>query len=84
MTNKQINGITGLTIKEQECMDNIVNAWNIFTTLDKQHPNETKDFADSIHRIQGLFTTRMARRLYPEGWPTYNSIKNVKENHGTD
>jgi hypothetical protein len=29
----------------------------------------------AIHVIQGLLTTRIARRHYPVGWPTYDDVR---------
>ena len=72
MSKEEINEVTGLTAKEQECMDHLVDAWNVFVELEKQHPDEANNFAMNIHAIQGILVTRMARRLYPEGWPTYS------------
>ena len=66
---KKINAKTGLLPKEQECLDSLVDAWNIFVGLDRQHPDEVRDFADAIHAQQGLLSTRLARRIYPDGWP---------------
>ena len=63
---------TGMTYAEQQCLDSVIDAWNKFVSLERQHQNELRDFTDSVHRIQGILTTRMARRLYPKDWPTYN------------
>lgn len=64
---------TGLSSLEKECLDSLVSAFNEFASLDRQHPNELSEFADSIHRLQGLLTIRIARRVYPNGWPTHDA-----------
>ena len=66
---------TGLTLKEQEVSDHLVNAWVKFAKLEKQHPDDINDFKDSIHRLQELMAMRVVRRAYPEGWPTYKEDK---------
>jgi len=58
----------GLTPEEQSVMDDLVSAWNKFVKLEKQHPNDTEEFADAIHRLQGLLAMRPLRRQYPEYW----------------
>lgn len=68
---ENINSRTGLTTEEQQCMDNIAEAFNIFSDLERQHPDELKDFRDSIHRMQDILAVRVARRNFPEGWPSY-------------
>ena len=67
----QINTVTGLTLIEQNCLDSLVIAFNEFCALERQHPDELRDFTDGIHKLQNLLTVRIARREYPEGWPTY-------------
>lgn len=59
----------GLTDQEGKVMDALINAWDAFMKLDRQHPSEVNDFADGIHRCQDLLAVRIARREYPEGWP---------------
>jgi hypothetical protein len=59
----------GLTEQEGKIMDSLVDAWNEFIKLDRQHPCEINDFADGIHRCQYQLTMRILRRDYPEGYP---------------
>ena len=61
-------GETGLTPKEQEVMDHLVEAIRGFTGLEIEHPHELDDFLQSIHRLQDLLAIRVARRMFPEGW----------------
>jgi hypothetical protein len=66
-----MNNKTGLTDKEQVIMDHLVAAFNEFSLCEKQHPDEYREFTDSIHRLQDILAVRVIRRVYPEGWPTY-------------
>lgn len=68
-----IDSATGLTTDEKKCMDSLVNAYNKFAELDRQHPDELKEFTDGIHNLQNLLSVRIVRRVYPKGWPTYES-----------
>lgn len=66
-----VNPKTGLNPSEQDCMDGLVAAYNAFCKTERQHPDEMRDVVDAIHRIQDILAVRVARRLYPEGWPTH-------------
>jgi len=68
-----MNSRTGLSETEQEVMDALLLAYNKFCSLDRQHPDEGRDFTDGIHRLQDILAVRIARREYPEGWPTYSN-----------
>lgn len=63
----------GLTSDEQAVMDALLSALKHFCDLPKQHPNETADFIEGIHILQGLLALRVVRRSYRIGWPTYGS-----------
>ena len=60
---------TGLDEAETICMDYLIAALNVWNRIERQHPDEVRDFVDAIHKIQGLLTTRIARRMFPVGWP---------------
>lgn len=47
---------------ERRCMDHIVAAWNEFLRLPRDHPEEVDEFRASIHRLQGIMGSRIARR----------------------
>ena len=59
----------GLTSDEGKVMDSLVEAYNAFVKLDRQHPNELQDFIDGIHECQSVLGLRILRRDYPKGWP---------------
>ncbi len=66
---KMSDRVDGLTPEEGEVMDALIKAWNEFAGLERQHPDELRDFTDGIHRCQDLLAVRIARREYPIGWP---------------
>jgi hypothetical protein len=59
----------GLTDAEGKVMDALCDAVNAFGKLDRQHPDEARDFCDGIHRCQDTLALRIARRAFPKGWP---------------
>lgn len=59
----------GLTEKEGIVMDSLVDAWNAFVELEKQHPSEKDEFADGIHKCQLILGMRALRRYCPKGYP---------------
>ena len=66
---------SGFTEKEKLVHDRLMDSYNAFLALDIQHPSEQAEFAFAVHIIQGILTTRIARRCYPDGWPTYKETK---------
>jgi len=63
-----INARTGLTTKEQQVMDHLVEAVNQYAKLPIEHPHELDEFLQSIHRLQDMMAIRVARRCYSGGW----------------
>jgi hypothetical protein len=61
----------GLTDDEGIVLDHLVSAYEAFGRLEPQHPDEEAEFRGGIHRCQDLLAVRIARRAFPEGWPTY-------------
>jgi hypothetical protein len=59
----------GLTDEEGVVMDALGAAFNAMAQLDRQHPDELRDFADGIHRCQDALALRVCRRAFPSGWP---------------
>ena len=68
----------GLTKKEQLVMDKLMECYKAFIELDEEHPDEMRDFADGVHRIQDVLAVRIVRRVYPKGWPTYKLTEIVE------
>lgn len=60
----------GLSYEEGEVMDCILDAVACWDKLPVQHPDDRVEFLDAVHRIQDLLAVRIARRSYPEGWPS--------------
>jgi hypothetical protein len=78
---QETTGVTdrddGLTDEEGAVADALVAAVQAYDKLPVQHPDETRDFVDAIHRCQDQLAMRIARRHYPQGWP-------VKEVHDAE
>lgn len=58
------------TQEEEEIMDRLVSAWNIFTDLEITHKDEFDDFAQAIKDAQQILMNRVLRRDYPESFPS--------------
>jgi hypothetical protein len=61
---------------EQEIMNNLISAYNLFIKLEPTHPCDREDFADGIHELQKILGMRILRRDYPDMFPTKIKIKN--------
>lgn len=59
----------GMTLKEKEAMEHLVNFWNAYVALPDSGGTETKrTVCDAVHVIQGVMAIRVARRANPEVW----------------
>ena len=67
------SSINGLDDKEGAVLNALADAANLFHDLERQHPNELREFVDGIHRCQALLALRACRRRFPAGWPTYEA-----------
>ena len=71
---------------EEEIMNHLVEASNLFNKLEQTHPSNIIDFVDGIHKCQDVIMHRIVQRDYPEEFPSYitkivdtgNSVKNLK------
>jgi hypothetical protein len=71
-TNDKVDPLSGLTESESKCHQHLQNCYGEFLELERQHPDEMRDFVDAVHRIQDLLTIRICRRQYPDYWKTYD------------
>ena len=62
----------GLTLEEQGIMDKLMECYELFLKIDREHPDEIRNFVDGVHKIQDVLALRVIRRCYPQGWPTYD------------
>lgn len=69
----------GLTEDEDDVMQALSSAARNYGKLPCQHPDERRDFVDAIHRCQDLLAIRIARRHYPQGWPSYRPERHEGE-----
>jgi hypothetical protein len=67
----EIDSITGLNELEKECMNGLMQAFKAWLKMERQHPDEMRDFIDPLHRMQDLLAVRVVRRIFPDGWPTH-------------
>ena len=74
---------SGFTPAEDQCHDALMLAFSLFLELPREHPDEVRDFVDAVHKIQGLMSTRIVRRDYPDYWPTY-SVKPEEKKDAED
>lgn len=72
---KDIDPKTGFLPQEKKCHDDLMSAYEAFLEMDRQHPDELRDFVDPLHRLQDLLAVRVIRRVFPEGWPTHKVAK---------
>ena len=69
---------TGLTIKEDECMTHLANAFNAFNQLPVQRKHDLNEFVLGIHQLQRLIGVRHLRRTFPNYWVSENSNPKVE------
>lgn len=61
------------TEKEKIVNEKLMEAFNIFSSLDSQHPDEKREFCDAIHIAQNILAWRILRRDYPKQFPCKDS-----------
>lgn len=65
----EIDSESGFTEKEMDCHDSLMKMMDQFIKLPREHPTELHELQVAVHIIQGLLSTRIVRRHYPEYWP---------------
>ncbi len=65
----------GFSDVEEKIMDKIVNAHNLYMSLEKQHPTDITEWINAIHILQHLLGMRILNREHPDIFP----IKEDKE-----
>jgi hypothetical protein len=57
----------GFTSEEQIIMDLIIEAHNLYSKLEKQHPSDLQEWSNSLHQLQQLLGMRILRRdIFPK------------------
>jgi len=59
----------GFTKEEEIVMDKLVEAHIAFNNLERQHPDELKDWVVYLHHLQKLLGFRILRREHPKVFP---------------
>jgi len=65
----------GLTPREKEVMDHLVDAWNIFIKLNYHSETDVREFQTALHVLQGKLAIRIARREHSDLWRSYGDKK---------
>lgn len=55
--------------KEEKILKHLAEAFNLFSKLEKQHPDELNDFTEGIHKCQYVIGMRYAREHRPDLFP---------------
>ena len=58
----------GLTETEENCLNHLASAWQIFSELKGKHPQDDNEFCNAIHDAQKMLALRVARRVNPNVW----------------
>lgn len=58
-----------LSREEKDILYRLGQAWNLFVSLDRQHPDELEEFRRAIHAAQNLIAVRLARKVQPDIFP---------------
>lgn len=63
------------TEKENDILNHLVEAHNLFIELEETHPTESMEWATAIHGAQNVLSNRILRRIFPKIYPTYQPNK---------
>lgn len=55
--------------QEKAVLNHLADAWNGFTAMPSQHPDDVEEFRRGIHACQAIIACRIAQRVDPETWP---------------
>ena len=67
----RLNPDSGLDDLEHEASERLIDFWKAYMALPEQHPDERFQLNVAVHSIQELLAMRIARRMYPNYWPTW-------------
>lgn len=62
----------GLTEAEKECLNHLVQAWEIFNAMQEKHPSDNTEFCTAIHDAQKMLALRVARRIDTDVWSQWD------------
>jgi len=62
--------------KEEEILKKLADCWNEFAELKQQHPSETDDFLNGIHKCQYVLGMRFTRDSKPDLFPLKDELNN--------
>ncbi len=58
-----------LTKKEKAVLSYLAKAWDLYTELEEQHPDDSLDFRRALHECQRVVGFKLARRVHPTVFP---------------
>ena len=61
--------------QEEKVLRMLADCWNEFVKLDRQHPDEQRDFCDGIHKCQYIIGMRFARENRSDLFPVKDEHK---------
>lgn len=61
----------GLTADEERVMEDIKALATNYKKLPIQHPYDNTAVAEAINSLTAVMALRVARRIFPVSWPTY-------------
>ena len=65
--------LPAITNEEREIMQLTADIAIKFKNLEQTHPSDISEVVDAIHRIQDIIACRIARRVVPDVFVTYNN-----------
>lgn len=68
-----------LTAEEKRLLNILVEAWNLWITLDEKHPDDNPEMKSAIHSAQSLVALRVARRADPDIWLQPEKLYNLEQ-----
>ncbi len=64
-----------ITQAERDISDHLIEAFDNFLKLDRQHPDEVHFFRDGIHQCQLMIAARIARKAEPDVFPVKKPMR---------
>ena len=65
--------VSSLSQQEKEVLDKLIEAHNLYAILENQNSSDIIDWCNSMHNLQRIISTRVARRTNPD---VFITIKN--------
>lgn len=74
---EQICGETNIVLEKEDLISRyLIDAFDVFVTLEPTHPDDILDFTKALHDIQKVIAMRELRRLLPNRYLTIKNEEN--------